>query len=107
LATVIDRAAILGEGKTLEVTKALGLVDTTPYQKPAEGARGQQPSDANQSLDQAMKQHIESVLRIAQGRIEGRRGAAARLEINPHTLRARMRKLGIKWQEFRPEGSSP
>ena len=50
-----------------------------------------------------MKQHIESALAIAHGRIEGRRGTAALLKINPHTLRARMRKLGIDWAKFRVE----
>jgi hypothetical protein len=28
-------------------------------------------------------------------------GAAAILGINPHTLRARMRKLGVEWSRFR------
>ena len=28
-------------------------------------------------------------------------GAAEMLKINPHTLRARMRKLGIVWGKFR------
>lgn len=28
-------------------------------------------------------------------------GAAALLDINPHTLRARMRKMGIEWSRFR------
>jgi hypothetical protein len=40
-------------------------------------------------------------LTLARGRIEGRRGAAALLQINPHTLRARMRKLKIDWTQFR------
>ena len=48
-----------------------------------------------------MQRHIEVALRLAHGRIEGPRGAAALLGINPHTLRARMRKLGVNWQEFR------
>jgi hypothetical protein len=38
------------------------------------------------------------------GRIEGPHRTAALLEINPHTLRARMRKLGIDWNKFRAEG---
>ena len=50
-----------------------------------------------------MKQHIESALALAHGRIEGRRGAAALLKINPHTLRARMRKLRIDWTQFRQQ----
>jgi transcriptional regulator with GAF, ATPase, and Fis domain len=53
------------------------------------------------SLDAAMKRHIEAALAATRGRIEGPQGAAAILEINPHTLRARMRKLGIEWQRFR------
>jgi transcriptional regulator with GAF, ATPase, and Fis domain len=53
------------------------------------------------SLDAAMKQHIEAVLTLTKGRIEGKRGAAALLEINPHTLRARMRKLRVDWSKFR------
>jgi transcriptional regulator with GAF, ATPase, and Fis domain len=48
-----------------------------------------------------MARHIEQVLAQCRGRIEGRDGAAHRLKINPHTLRARMRKLGIEWQRFR------
>ena len=50
-----------------------------------------------------MRKHIESVLAITHGRIEGRRGTAALLKINPHTLRARMRKLGIDWAKYRAE----
>jgi hypothetical protein len=48
-----------------------------------------------------MKSHIESALAATRGRIEGGRGAAALLGINPHTLRARMRKLGVDWARFR------
>jgi DNA-binding NtrC family response regulator len=54
-------------------------------------------------LAQAMQQHIERALTATRGRIEGRRGAAALLDINPHTLRARMRKLGIDPNRFRDE----
>jgi len=48
-----------------------------------------------------MRQHIERALAATRGRIEGQRGAAAILDINPHTLRARMRKLGIDPTRFR------
>ena len=53
-------------------------------------------------LDDAIRSHIEHALLRCRGRIEGPRGAAALLGINPHTLRARMRKLGIDWGRFRP-----
>jgi len=52
-------------------------------------------------LDQAMRGHIEKALALCKGRIEGPFGAAALLQINPHTLRGRMRKLGINWRRFR------
>jgi len=35
------------------------------------------------------------------GRVDGPHGAARILRINPHTLRARMRKLRIDWRRFR------
>ncbi|MCE2801736.1 MAG: hypothetical protein LW724_19575 [Planctomycetaceae bacterium] len=38
-------------------------------------------------LNELIKQHIEKVL--------------VRLQINPHTLRAKMRKLGIRWADYR------
>jgi transcriptional regulator with GAF, ATPase, and Fis domain len=53
------------------------------------------------SLEQAQREHIERALELCGGRIEGPAGAARLLVINPHTLRARMRKLGIDWQRFR------
>ena len=55
------------------------------------------------TLDEAMKAHIEEALRRSHGAVEGKRGAAAWLAINPYTLRARMRKLGIDWTLFRPD----
>ncbi len=51
----------------------------------------------------ANREAIEVALRRTHGRIEGPRGAAAALGINPHTLRARMRKLGLDWARFREE----
>ena len=44
---------------------------------------------------------ILPALAQTRGRIEGPYGAAALLAINPHTLRARMRKLGVQWRQFR------
>jgi transcriptional regulator with GAF, ATPase, and Fis domain len=48
-----------------------------------------------------MSRHIERALTVTRGRIEGPHGAARLLGINPHTLRARMRRLGVDWQRFR------
>jgi hydrogenase-4 transcriptional activator len=53
------------------------------------------------SLDSAIVRHIERALAATSGQIEGGRGAAHLLGINPHTLRAKMRKLSIDWNRFR------
>ena len=48
-----------------------------------------------------MARHIETALARTRGRVEGPGGAARLLAINPHTLRARMRKLGVDARRFR------
>ena len=101
LASVIERAAILGDGHHLEVAQALGSSELGP--RPAGDPVAPAPAAEMQieSLDAAMRRHIESALIRCLGRIEGPFGAAASLGINPHTLRARMRKLGIDPRAFR------
>ena len=47
-------------------------------------------------LEDVERRHIESVLTQTQWMIEGERGAARILNLNPSTLRSRMQKLGIK-----------
>jgi len=122
LGSVIDRAVILGGGRHLDVAKALGtygggtVTPATGFASPPAGTvPGLAPAQATAAaqipgaaagittLDEAMARHIRAVLAATQGRIEGPHGAAKLLKINPHTLRARMRKLGIDWQAFRPE----
>ena len=98
LAAVIERAAILGDGKALDIRRALwgppGATDA-PAAVPAERSEDIVP------LDDAVRRHIVQALRATGGRVEGNRGAAVLLDVNPHTLRARMRKLGIEWSRFR------
>jgi transcriptional regulator with GAF, ATPase, and Fis domain len=104
LGAVIDRAAILGDGKRLEVAKALGIgADSSGAALEIERPRptSRRPSGPIEPLNEVIRQHIEAALAAARGRIEGRQGAAALLQVNPHTLRAKMRKLGIDWASFR------
>ncbi len=114
---MIDRAAILGNGQTLEIGKSLGFSQPTQAGgsdvavAPADGAYAANAASSTafvstaqsnvSRLDSAMVEHIERALAASGGRIEGKRGAAEILGINPHTLRARMRKLGIDWSRFR------
>lgn len=106
LAAVIERAAILGNGKGLQLEAAFGM-PTGPVTVlgPASGHSLQAPSSSDNSrfptLDEAMAAHIRSALARTHGRIEGPSGAARLLGINPHTLRSRMRKLGVDSRPFR------
>jgi hydrogenase-4 transcriptional activator len=104
LAAVIDRAAILGEGRTLEVAKALGVaaqqsIPAADIQKTKSTSAAAVPGI--EPLNAAVRRHIEKALAQTKGRVEGPHGAAVLLKINPHTLRAKMRKLGIDWKRFR------
>jgi hydrogenase-4 transcriptional activator len=107
LGAVIDRAALLGEGRSLEIAKALGVSPLGRESEPASVGIGttqrHTETRALGKLDDAIREHIVAALKATRGRIEGPHGAAALLDINPHTLRAKMRKLGIRWRQFRFE----
>jgi transcriptional regulator with GAF, ATPase, and Fis domain len=105
IAAVMDRAVLIGQGRTLSVSAALGL---SPRSQASPGTPAREPGAAAgiEPLDDVIRRHIEAALKETHGRIEGRHGAAKLLRINPHTLRARMRKLEIDWRGFRaPPGS--
>jgi transcriptional regulator with GAF, ATPase, and Fis domain len=101
LIAVMDRAAILGDGHRLEVAKALGVQTSQPTVRTESPVSAAPSAGPVMELDEAMRRHIETALSATRGRIEGPSGTAAMLNINPHTLRARMRKLGIDWKRFR------
>jgi transcriptional regulator with GAF, ATPase, and Fis domain len=46
-------------------------------------------------LEEAMVDHIRRALMATGGRVGGEKGAAKLLNMNPSTLRTKMRKLGI------------
>ena len=48
-------------------------------------------------LDEVMANHIQKALDQANGKVEGKNGAANMLRINPATLRGRMKKLNIAY----------
>lgn len=126
LQAVIDRAVILGGGVRLDVSKSLGNMFIQPIAPPADnneptfyevipeslapaqevtmistGLVEREEEGPIDSLDSAMVRHIERALAATGGQVEGPRGAAKMLGINPHTLRAKMRKLKIDWNRFR------
>jgi transcriptional regulator with GAF, ATPase, and Fis domain len=102
MAAVMDRAVLIGQGRVLDVAAALGQGPRTAS-SPAAGVFLAAPSVSIEPLEVVMQRHIEAALRATYGRVEGPHGAARLLRINPHTLRARMRKLKIDWRRFRPD----
>jgi len=99
LASVIDRAALLGDGKKLEIRKALGW--SANFEKRPIHNQNIAGNNVLHSLNEVIKQHIIRALERTKGKVEGPNGAAAVLNINPNTLRSKMRKLGIDWRAFR------
>ena len=100
MAAVMDRAVLIGQGRELDVAAALGQRPRTP--RPADTRAVDDPQAAViEPLDVATRRHIEAALRHTHGRVDGPHGAARLLRINPHTLRSRMRKLGVQWKGFR------
>ena len=98
IAAVMDRAVLLGQGRFVDVMAALGLGSRQASPPPAAEAAAQTHIEP---LDDVVRRHIEAALTVTHGRLEGPYGAARLLRINPHTLRARMRKLGIDRRRFR------
>lgn len=102
MGAVMDRAVILGGGERLELARSLGVFDGGVV-----GARvvmrsvGESGVEPMATLDEVVRAHIERALVRAGGRVEGDRGVARMLGVNPHTLRARMRRLGIDWGAIR------
>jgi hydrogenase-4 transcriptional activator len=102
MAAVMDRAVLIGQGRELNVAAALGQGAPTASASSPRVADADPPTTI-EPLDVVTRRHIEATLRHTHGRVEGPHGAARLLRVNPHTLRARMRKLKIDWRGFRPE----
>ena len=94
LANVIERAVINCQGSTLR------LVDH--FEKPSV----QDQSQVSKTLEEMEKEYILRILESTGWRIEGRKGAAKILGLNPSTLRTRMTKLGIQKADQSPTMAS-
>jgi formate hydrogenlyase transcriptional activator len=84
LENVIERSLIDTKGPILQLAeKITAPAPPTPVSPP-------------QSLEAVERAHILRILQEVRWKIDGKDGAAARLELNPSTLRSRMRKLAIE-----------
>jgi formate hydrogenlyase transcriptional activator len=86
LESVVERAVITSRGSALQV------LDRFDNFRKAAG----EPGDEVKALDELERDHILQVLAKTGWRINGDKGAALILGLNPSTLRARIRKLGIQ-----------
>ena len=84
LENVVERAVINTSGTVLALAGRLDTSQTLPT-----------PGLTMKTLEEVEREHILQVLRETGGRVSGSKGAAAILGLNPSTLRARLRKLGI------------
>jgi formate hydrogenlyase transcriptional activator len=93
LENVVERAAILAQGPGLRLHP-----DALGPELPRSAALASPPESGGregQTLEEIERGHIRRVLLETSGVVEGPRGAARILGINPNTLRSRMKKLGI------------
>ncbi|MBN2059932.1 MAG: sigma-54-dependent Fis family transcriptional regulator, partial [Deltaproteobacteria bacterium] len=105
LQNAVERALILSGGGPItfgdihQTTISPGT-DLKPAVKSTSGAKD------TMALDEVVSRHIRMVLERTGGRIGGEKGAARLLQVNPSTLRKRMKKLGIpfgrKTKSLRP-----
>jgi transcriptional regulator with GAF, ATPase, and Fis domain len=85
LASVIERAVINSSTSKLVLAEDL-----------FRGVNAESNGEPLKNLQEIEREHIIRVLEKTSWRIAGPKGAAAILELNPSTLRSRMRKLRIK-----------
>jgi len=86
LESVIERAVITSQGTRLQILDRFENSLTAGAQEAQDG----------KALVDVERDHIVQALEKTGWRIEGKKGAAAMLGLNPSTLRGRMRKDGIR-----------
>jgi formate hydrogenlyase transcriptional activator len=96
LINVIERSVILSDGPVLQLAEKIGSLPTFEHGKETPGE-----AESRKGLAEIEREHILRTLQKTGWKIEGPAGAAADLQMKPSTLRARMKKLGIK----RPKAS--
>ncbi len=82
LENMVERAVITSHTKSLNIELAVKPLNTS--------------NDVISTLQENEINHIKKALEMTHWKISGTSGAAALLNVNPETLRSKMRKLGIK-----------
>ena len=87
---LLHASAVAKDGRALIMSGGTLLDGADVFSSP------QQQAVAGETLEAMERAYIVRVLKAAGWQIEGERGAARVLGLNPSTLRGRLRKLGIK-----------
>ncbi len=95
LENAVERSLILNKDGvlTFDEIKLSNINQSIPFQ--TQSNKTPMINGESMSLDRTMARHIRRALSISNGKVEGKGGAAELLEINPRTLRHRMKKLGV------------
>lgn len=101
LSAVLERAVILGYGKTLDLESALGGQLLQEKKAPAMVAATQMAAPDIEPLDDIIIKHIQRALKQTHGRVDGKHGAAKLLKLNANTLRGKLRRYNIDANLFK------
>lgn len=91
LQNVVERALIVNKNNVLTFPN-LGITKELTLKTNNQISNEQFPT-----LDEVIRTHIQQAMKISNGKVQGKNGAATMLDVNSSTLRAKMRKLGIKF----------
>jgi formate hydrogenlyase transcriptional activator len=97
LQNVIERAVVVSSGRRIQLTEGWAVsLAPPPNTGAAEISRSIELVRREPTLEELERSHILEVLQQTGWRVEGPKGAARILGLNPSTLRSRMVKLGIR-----------
>jgi len=107
-----DQAQLECEIKNPRASSFGRLFPIRPFFSSAELRRPFKPTPGGVTLEEFQRSHILQVMQQTGWRVEGPKGAARILGLNPSTLRSRMLKLGIRCPSQShalrtPEGGGP
>lgn len=97
LENAVERALILSKGEPLSFN-AFEVPIKSELRSKSRAIPEPYPDfqiEESLGLDEILSHHIRRVLKMTGGRVGGKKGAADLLQINPYTLRKKMKKLGI------------
>ncbi len=97
LENAVERALIIYREKPLQFADFLTKTELSnqPDERSENFNMHLPTSGSFPTLDANIIEHIKKALKFSKGRVEGRYGAAALLDVKPATLRQKMRKLNV------------